>query len=306
MKKIIVSLVLLVSLCTAPLYSIDPVAAAQRAQMIVNQILQRLNERMQIANQVTQIRQITEQLTGMREQITHMKEAALGEIGALEESFSELVAGPTDLVVEAMQWQTEFTGSARELAAAASGLASGRPLRESWKTILNQYRTNQTDIVDLLSHLDSRVAAQVSDHYRQDQENADKRRVTTYLVDDSATALMETTASAQESLQRLRSNTNVSDTALAQAQVTGLATQGEVLSAMAQLMAFEAARGAAQEYQDELKRRQQWNRWEQTQIAGKELFKKHQEDIAASAGGMREGLVYRMPSAFGGLSGDSQ
>ena len=306
MKKTIVSLVLIVSLCAAPLYGIDPVAAAQRAQMIVNQILQRLNERMQIANQVTQIRQFTEQLTRMREQITHMKEAALGEIGALEESFSELVAGPTDLVVEAMQWQTEFTGSARELAAATRGLASGRPLRESWRTILNQYRTNQADIVDLLSHLDSRVTAQVSDHYRQDQENADKQRVTTYLVDDSATALIETTASAQESLQRLRFNTNVSDTALAQAQVTGLATQGEVLSAMAQLMAFEAARGAAQEYQEELKRRQQWKQWEQTQIAGRELFEKHQEDIAASAEGMREGLVYRMPSAFGGLSGDSR
>ena len=290
---------LLVSLCAAPLYSIDPVAAAQRAQMIVNQILQRLNERMQIANQVTQIKQFTEQITKAREQITHMKEAALGQIGALEQSFSEMVAGPTDLVVEAMQWQTEFTGSARELVAAAKKLASGKPMRESWRKILNQYRTNREDIVELLSHLDPQMTAQVSDHYLKDQEKADKRRVTTYLVDDSATALIKTAVSAQESLEKLRSNTNVSDTALAQAQVTGLATQGEVLSAMAQLMAFEAARGAAQDYQDELKRRQQWKQWEQRQKAGKELFEKHQADIAASAEGLREGLVYRVPSAFG-------
>ena len=306
MKKRIVSLVLLVSLCVAPLYGIDPIAAVQRAQMIVNQVLQRLNERMQIVNQVTQIKQFTQQLTKTREQITHMKEAALGRIGALEESFSELVAGPTDLVVETMQWQTEFTGSARELVTAAKKLASGQPLRESWRKILNQYRTKQEDIVRLLGHLDPRVAAQVSDHYRQEQEKADKQRVTTYLVDDSATALIETTTSAQESLRKLRSNTNVSDTALAQAQVTGLATQGEVLSAMAQLMAFEAARGAAQDYQDELKRRQQWKQWEQRQEAGKELFEKHQADIAASAEGMRESLVYRMPSAFGGLTVNSQ
>ena len=291
---------LLVSLCAAPLYSIDPVAAAQRAQMIVNQILQRVNERMQIANQVTQIKQFTQQLTRTREQITHMKEAALGQIGALEESFSELVAGPTDLVVEAMQWQTEFTGSARELVAAAKKLASGKPLRESWRKILNQYQTNQEDIVEILSHLDPQVTAQVSDHYRQHQENADRRRVTTYLVDDSATALIETAVSAQESLQKLRSNTNVSDTALAQAQVTGLATQGELLSSMAQLMAFQAAREAARDYQDELKRRQQWEQWEQRQEAAKELFEKQQADIAAGAEGLREGLVYRIPSAFGG------
>lgn len=300
MKKKIVSLMLLVSLCAAPLYGIDPVAAAQRAQMIVNQLLQRLNERLQIANQVTQIKQFTEQLTKTREQVIHMKEAALGQIGALEESFAELVAGPTDLVVEAMQWQTEFTGSARELVGAARRLASGQPLRESWRNILNQFQTNQEDIVELLSHLDPQVAARVSEHYLQDQDRADNRRVTTYLVDDSATALIETAASAQESLQKLRSNSNVSDTALAQAQVTGLATQGELLSAMAQLMAFEAAQGAAQEYQDELKRRQQWKQWERRQEAGKVLFEKQQADIAASADGLREGLVYRIPSAFGG------
>ena len=300
MKKRIVSLVLLVSLCAAPLYGIDPVAAAQRAQMIVNQLLQRVNERMQIANQVTQIRQFTEQLTKTREQILHMKEAALGQIGALEESFAELVAGPTNLVVEAMQWQTEFTGSARELVGAAKRLASGQPLREGWRKILNQYQTNQEDILELLSHLDPQVAARVSDHYLQDRERADNRRVTTYLVDDSATALIETAASAQESLQKLRSNSNVSDTALAQAQVTGLATQGELLSAMAQLMAFEAARGTARDYQDELNRRQQWKQWERRQEAGKVLFEKQQADIAASADGLREGLVYRIPSAFGG------
>lgn len=306
MKKTIVSLVLLVSLCVPPLYGVDPVAAAQRAQMIANQILQRLNERMQIANQVAQIKQFTEQLTKAREQITHMKEAALGQIGALEESFSELVAGPTDLVVEGMQWQTEFTGSARELVVAAKKLASGKPLRESWQKILNQYQTNQEDIAELLSHLDPRVSGQVSDRYRQDLEDADKQRVTTYLVDDSATALIEATVSAQKSLQKLRSNTNVSDTALAQAQVTGLATQGEVLSAMAQLMAFQAAQGAAQDYQDELKRRQQWKQWERRQEAGKERFEKHQADIAASAEGLREGLVYRIPSAFGGRTNNSQ
>ena len=291
---------LLVSLCAAPLYGIDPVAAAQRAKMIANQLLQRLNERMQITHQITQIKQFTEQLTKTREQITHMKEAALGQIGALEESFAELVAGPTDLVVEGMQWQTEFTGSARELAAASKKLASGEPLRESWRKILNQYRTNREDISDLLSHLDPRVTTRVSDHYRQDQEKADKRRVTTYLVDDSATALIGTAVSAQESLRKLRSNTNVSDTALAQAQVAGLATQGELLSSMAQLMAFQAARDAARDYQDELKRRQQWKQWQQRQEAAKELFEKQQADIAASAEGLREGLVYRVPSAFGG------
>ena len=80
---------LLVSLCAAPLYGIDPVAVAQRAKMIANQVLQRLNEKMQITHQITQIKQFTEQLTKTREQITHMKEAALGQIGALARTIHE-------------------------------------------------------------------------------------------------------------------------------------------------------------------------------------------------------------------------
>ncbi len=274
--------------------------------MIVNQILQRLNEKIQIANQATQIKQFTEQLTKMREQITHMKEATLGEIGALEESFSELIAAPTDLVLEAMQWQTEFSGSARDLVRAAQELAALKPFRENWRKILNQYQTNKQDIVKLLSHLDPKVTAQVSENHRRDQEEADRERVTTYLVDDSATALIRATANAQNSLQKLRSNTNHSDTALAQAQVTGLATQGEVLSAMAQLMAFQAAQSAAKDYDDEIERRKQWKKWERQQAASKELFEKHQAGIAASANSLREGLAYQVPSAFGGTPNKKQ
>ena len=52
--------------------------------------------------------------------------------------------------------------------------------------------------------------------------------------------------SALDSLAALRGQTNASGTALQQAQVAGLITNGEVTAALAQLLAFQATQETAQ------------------------------------------------------------
>ena len=54
----------------------------------------------------------------------------------------------------------------------------------------------------------------------------------------------------------LQNNTNTSNTALAQSQVAGQVTEGNLTAAMAQLMAFQAAREAAEDYEREIERRE--------------------------------------------------
>ena len=63
-------------------------AVFQRAQMIANQVTQ-------IANQVRQVRAMTRQLSELEDQLDHMERAARGELDALIEPFSELVADPS-------------------------------------------------------------------------------------------------------------------------------------------------------------------------------------------------------------------
>ena len=61
---------------------------------------------------------------------------------------------------------------------------------------------------------------------------------------------------AVKSYEGLQNNTNVSNTALAQSQIAGTVTQGNLTAAMVQLMAFEAAKEAAEDYESEITRRE--------------------------------------------------
>ena len=72
-------------------------------------------------------------------------------------------------------------------------------------------------------------------------------------------AAAETTAaikSAFDAYDGLRNNGNVSPTALQQAQVAGMVTQGQLTAAIAQLQAYQAAQEAAEEMEAERRRRE--------------------------------------------------
>ena len=80
--------------------------------------------------------------------------------------------------------------------------------------------------------------------------------VLNYAVSDAAAETSAAIKSALDSYTGLRSNSNVSGTALGQAQVAGMVTQGQLTAAMAQLQAFQAAQEAAEELETERRRRE--------------------------------------------------
>ncbi len=75
-------------------------------------------------------------------------------------------------------------------------------------------------------------------------------------MSDASGNLMAAAREAVESYEGLRNNTNTSNTALAQSQVAGAVTQGNLTAAIAQLLAFQAARQAAVDYEEEIARRE--------------------------------------------------
>ena len=75
-----------------------------------------------------------------------------------------------------------------------------------------------------------------------------------HTVNDAAALATSTVKSALESLATLRGQTNASGTALQQAQVAGLITNGEVTAALAQLLAFQATQETAEALEAETRR----------------------------------------------------
>ena len=276
--KRLAAITLSVVLVAVPAYSIpvvDPAALVQRITMMVNQVSI-------ITNQLTQIRQFSDQLTEMTEQVTHLKEKGLGVYHALTSPFTSLISTKTKLIGAGMGWVSDFQGTAGQLANTYKNLSDGVSVREGWDGLLQQADTvGETDLVNIFANLPAEVGNRASVLFRQQRESADRQRVLDHALSDASAELIESLKTAQESLDKIRNQGERSDTALAQANITATATQGELLAALAQLQAYQTAREAGASYERELARRQELERWTNVLRQSEQNLQGRQAEIAA-------------------------
>ena len=112
-------------------------------------------------------------------------------------------------------------------------------------------------------------------------------------MSDAASNLMIAARDAVKSYEGLRNNTNTSNTALAQSQVAGTVTQGNLTAAMVQLMAYQAAKEAAEDYEREIARREALAQRVAAQQQAEITFAAHQAGLDARRQTMREGLLFQ-------------
>ena len=288
---------LLIALTTTPAYAIfgSILAGIQRAQMIVNQGVQIYKDTMA---KIT----LDGQLTQMTDQFAHLREQALGGVGALTEPFTDLASVPTQFIGLGLSWKNNFTGIAQGVAASVENMGeTGKSFRESWAQRLTDADTvTENDIISLYEGFRPEIAARASSGYLAAREEGDKRLVLDHATSDVAANLMVAAKAAVESYEGLRNNTNTSNTALAQSQVAGTVTQGNLTAAMAQLMAYQAAKEAAADYEREIGRREALARWIETQRRAEINFNAQQAGLDARRDTMREGLRFRIHPNYGG------
>ena len=230
----------------------DVAALAQRVTIIANQGIQ-------IANSVTQINKITEQFHKLKEQYEHIQTATLGHVGALTQPLTDLTALPTQLVGAGLSWRDDFTGLKTAALVTAIGAFStdGTSLTDHWRDRLAQASTiTEQDVIAEYATMPVSLAEHAAHNYRRGREVGAQRAALNYGVNDAAANATATLVSAGESYATLRAQTNKADTALREAQVTGLVTTGEILSAMLQLQTFQATQDAAEELAAEERRRE--------------------------------------------------
>ncbi len=293
----VITVPLLVVLTTTPAYAIfgSILAGIQRAQMIMNQGVQIYKDTMA---KIT----LDGQLTEMTDQFTHLKEQALGAVGALTDPFTDLASVPTQFIGVGLSWKNDFTGIAQGVASNVENMGeTGKSFRESWRQRLSDADTvTENDIISLYQDLRPEIAARASDRYLANREEGDKRLVLDHATSDIAANLMVAAKAAVESYEGLRNNTNTSNTALAQSQVAGTVTQGNLTAAMAQLMAYQAAKEAAEDYEREIARRRELARWVARQQQAEINFNAQQAGLDARRDSMREGLLFQIPALYGG------
>ena len=293
----VITVPLLVVLTTTPAYAIfgSILAGIQRAQMIANQGIQIYKDTMA---KIT----LDGQLTEMTDQFAHLKEQALGAVGALTDPFTDLASVPTQFIGVGLSWKNDFTGIAQGVASSVENMGeTGKSFRESWAQRLTAADTvTESDVIRLYADFRPEIAALASVRYLADREEGDKRLVLDHATSDVAANLMVAAKAAVESYEGLRNNTNRSNTALAQSQVAGAVTQGNLTAAMAQLMAYQAAKAAAEDYEREIARRQELARWVAARQQAEITFNAQQAGLDARRDSMREGLLFRIHPNYGG------
>ena len=293
----VVVIPLFIVVSTTPAHALlgSILAGIQRAQMIVNQGLQ-------IYEQKIAKLTMDGQLTQVADQFTHLKDQALGTVGALTDPFADLASTPTQFIGLGLSWKNDFTGIAQDIASNVEHMGeTGKSFRESWKQRLTAADTvSETDILNLFQNSSPEIAARASARYLAAREGGDKRLVLSHTISDTASNLMIAAKGAVDSYEGLQNNTNISNTALAQSQIAGTVTQGNLTAAMAQLMAYQAAKEAAEGYEREIERRLELARSVARQQQAEINFNAQQAGLDERRDSMREGLLYRVHPLYGG------
>ena len=289
---------LFIMLTTTPAYAIlgSILAGIQRAQMIVNQGVQIYKDTMAKITFDGQLTQMVDQALDLKNQAEHLKDQALGSVGALTDPFTELASVPTKFIGMGLSWKNEFTGIPQRVVSNVENMGeTGKSFRESWSQRLTDADTvTESDILSLYADYRPEIGAKAANQFIAAREKSDKQLVLSHTMSDTASNLMIAAKDAVESYKGLRDNTNISNTALAQSQIAGAVTQGNLTAAMTQLMAFETAKKAAEEYEREIARRQELAQWVQSQRTAENDFNASQAGIAARRDSMREGLLFRI------------
>ena len=279
------------------------------AHAVFGSILAGIQRYQIIANQWTQIYNDTiakltfdGQLTQMIDQASHLKEQALGAVGALTDPFTKLASVPTKFIGLGLSWKNDFTGIPRGIASSVENMGeNGKSFRESWQQRLADADTvSESDILNLFQDSSPEGAERASRAYLAAREGGDKRLVLDHATSEVAKNLIDAAKDAVDSYKRLRENLNTSNTALAQSQVTGAVTQGHLTAAMAQLMAFQAAKEAAEGYESEITRREALTARVRNQQRADLTYKAHLDGIIASRARIRDGMLFSIPPLYGG------
>ena len=261
-----------------------------------------------VANQITQIAQAVTMIGHLRSssdrlsrQLTQLREEALGQIGQLTQSIQQLSGDPAKLIDGTVPWTGDFLNPETiQLAGVLTDLkgAGANTLTTHWRTALaNADQIGETDVLGLFpDHPDSgRAAAEALELQR---DRIEQQMAADYAAIDSAESLAELIAGAQTKLEDLRGQTNLSGTALQQAQMAGQLTHAEIQVAVAQLAGYSAVRDTLHRQRREVERRRYLSRWTDAELDVASRLAAHTATVAANAADLEAGLL--LPSRHGG------
>ena len=227
------------------------------------------NQGVQIGHAISNLGHLLKQYGVLTNQYQQMSDEALGRVGALTQSLRQLSADPAALLDDSAPWAVDFQApEALRVVNTLNDLKStGKTLTSYWRQSLGDAdQVNESHFDGLYPDNPARAAA-AKESWRADREEAERQLAAAYPLGDAAEELTERLALAQASLEQLRSQTNLSGTALQQARLGAQLTDSQLNIATAQLLAYQAARDSLRMHSAELARRRALTDWHDAELA---------------------------------------
>jgi len=258
------------------------------------------NQLTQIAQAVTMISHLNSTSDRLQQQLAQLREEALGQIGQLTQSIQQLSGDPAKLIDGTVPWTGDFLNPETvQLAGVLTDLkdAGANTLTTHWRTALaNADQIGEADVLGLFPHHpDSGQAAAEALELQRDR--IEQQMAADYAAFDAAETLTELIADAQTSLEDLRGQTNLSGTALQQAQMAGQLTGAEIQVAVAQLVGYNTVRDTVHRQRREVERRRYLSRWTDAELDVASRLAAHTATLTANAADLESGLL--LPSRHG-------
>ena len=187
----------------------------------------------------------------LRDQIAIARQAAKGEIAAWKQTFRDLTTPGTDLVRDASDLVRNAPAGGKAAATAFRAFGgTADPFREQWRGRLAGVTPLTADALGRALNaagLPPAVAADELRRFTRAEAAVAARTAGGRMVERTARTLADNVATAVQATAAIRANSNLSRTALQQAQVSNGVTQVETLIGMAQLQMAQAAVDAWEE-----------------------------------------------------------
>ena len=272
------------------------------AQDSIHYLVMIANQGTQISNQVQALTRMDSHIAQLTGQFEHLRDSALGQIGAIADPITDLIAVPTDLLNTARDWHADFTGPVADMVMAVTALSGGTSFSESWRNVLQQADTVSAADIRTIYQSGPHAADTAAATFERQRDYADRSVVLSHARADAAASLAATAAEVQGKIDTIAGENNVSDTALQQAVLAGNLSQGQLLAALAQMEAWDASAAAAEAYNAELMRREIEARRLAERAALEAQWAQEQAALALGANERIEAMYggYRLHPVFGG------
>ena len=273
-----------------------------RAQDSIHYLVMIANQGTQISNQAQSLLRMDRHIAQLTGQFEHLKESALGQIGAIADPITDLIAVPTDLLKTARAWHADFTGPVADMVTAVTELSGGTSFSESWRDVLQQADTVTAADIRTIYQIGPNAADSAAATFARQRDYADRSVVLSHARADAAASLAATAAEVQVKIDTVAGANNVSGTALQQAVLAGNLSQGQLLAALAQMEAWDASAAAAEAYNAELMRREIEARRLAERAALEAQWAQQQAALALGADARIESMYggYRLNPVFAG------